>query len=318
MSQSIKFFLKFISFLTVYLTVTFFINNILIVYFNWPGADKFYRAFDSTKSFESFLSILQFLSYLLTFIICIYLSIKISDKNILFVSNQFSEYADYIARSSFWAILFIGIFDVLISFMAAEKILSKFMSDSSLNIFTKPSSRALLFHLPLALIGFIIGYYKKAPSFIWFATLVVFAEASIVITRYVFFYEQAFMGDLVRLWYSAIFLISSAYTLVQEGHVRIDILYVKFKEKTKAISNIAGSILLGIPLCAITIFIGLQGKTSIINAPVLSVEVTQQGVSGMYVKYLLAVFLAIFAITMIFQFASVVLSNTYKILKDKY
>jgi len=71
-------------------------------------------------------------------------------------------------------------------------------------------------------------------------------------------------------------------------------------------------------LCALTIFIGLQGKTSIINAPVLSVEVTQQGVSGMYVKYLLAVFLAIFAITMIFQFASVVLSNTYKILKNKY
>jgi len=316
MNQNLKYFLKFFSVFTVYLTIIFLINNILTVYFNWPGIDKIFKSFASLKQIDKFLSLLQLLSYFLTIVFCIYLSKKITDEKILPCSEKFSEFSNYLARSTFWAILFIGIFDVFISFLAAEKILSKFMTDSTLNIFTKPSSRALLFHLPLGVIGFVIGYFKKAPSYIWFATLVVFAEASIVLTRYVFFYEQAFMGDLVRLWYSAIFLISSAYTLVEEGHVRIDILYVKFKEKTKAISNIIGSILFGIPMCALTIYIGLQGKTSIINAPILSVEVTQQGVSGMYVKYLLAAFLAIFAITMIFQFASVILSNTHKILKD--
>jgi TRAP-type mannitol/chloroaromatic compound transport system permease small subunit len=204
---------------------------------------------------------------------------------------------------------------VIISLLVSEKILDYFLSGSALNFFTKPSSRVLYIHLPLACIGFIIGYIKKTPGFIWFATLVVFAETAIVITRYVFYYEQAFMGDLVRLWYAAIFLFSSGYTLLKDGHVRVDILYVKFSEKGKAIANIAGSILFGIPLCALTLFFGLQGRTSIINAPVLSFEITQQGVSGMYIKYLLAAFLAIFAITMIFQFASLILTSLNQILK---
>lgn len=317
MNHNLKNFLKFISVLTVFLTIVFLLNNIVTVYFNWPGIEKLFKSFSTLKGIDVLLALIQLASYVFVIVYSFLYAVKISDEQILPCSEKFSEWSSYIARSAFWAIFFIGLFDIFISFLAAEKILSKLMSDSTLNIFTKPSSRALLFHLPLGVIGFVIGYYKKAPSFIWFATLVVFSEASIVITRYVFYYEQAFMGDLVRLWYSAIFLFSSAYTLVQEGHVRIDILYVKFSEKKKAISNIAGSILLGIPLCALTIFIGLQGKTSIINAPILSVEVTQQGVSGMYVKYLLASFLGFFAITMIIQFASSILFNTDKILKER-
>ena len=44
------------------------------------------------------------------------------------------------------------------------------------------------------------------------------------------------MGDLVRYWYAGLFLFASAYTLYEDGHVRVDILYQGLKEKTKILS----------------------------------------------------------------------------------
>ena len=98
------------------------------------------------------------------------------------------------------------------------------------------------------------------------------------------------MGDLVRFWYGALFLFSSAYTLVHEGHVRVDVLYANFTEKSKAYTNIFGSIFLGIPLCWVVLIRGCWHETSPFNLALLNFEVTQQGF-GMYVKYLMSGFL---------------------------
>jgi hypothetical protein len=46
----------------------------------------------------------------------------------------------------------------------------------------------------------------------------------------------------------------------------------------------------------------MESKSTVINSPLLAFEVTQTGF-GMYVKYWMAGFLAIFAITMLIQFA---------------
>jgi len=59
---------------------------------------------------------------------------------------------------------------------------------------------------------------------------------------------------------------------------------------------------LGISLCAVILFYGMQGKSTIINGPLLIFETTQTGF-GMYVKYWMAGFLAIFAVSMLIQFA---------------
>ena len=135
------------------------------------------------------------------------------------------------------------------------------------------------------------------------------AELQIVIARFVFSYEQAFMADLVRFWYALLFLFASAYTLIEEGHVRVDVLYAGFSsERAKAWSNVIGSLLLGIPLCWIILTrLACGGKTNMINGPMLNYEVSQSGF-GMYVKYLMASFLAIFyAVSMMIQFAGYML-----------
>ena len=137
----------------------------------------------------------------------------------------------------------------------------------------------------------------------------------LVISRFIFEYEQAFQGDLVRFWYSALYLFASAYALIHEGHVRVDVLYTGFSEKKKAWTNSLGSLFLGIPLCLIVLFLGMGGKASIINGPVISFEITQQGSNGLYLLYLMAVYLAVFGVTMLTQFTSYFMSSSYVLLK---
>jgi TRAP-type mannitol/chloroaromatic compound transport system permease small subunit len=136
----------------------------------------------------------------------------------------------------------------------------------------------------------------------------VVAELQIVVSRFVFSYEQAFMGDLVRFWYGGLFLFASAYTLVEEGHVRVDVLYSAFSDKTKGLVNAVGSVILGLPLCWVILVVGMGQSTSIIASPLLRLEVSQSGF-GMYIKYLLASFLLIYASTMMIQFAAYLLQG---------
>ena len=111
------------------------------------------------------------------------------------------------------------------------------------------------------------------------------------------------MGDLVRFWYGALFLFASAYTLLQEGHVRVDVFYTNFTAKKKGLINAYGSILLGLSFGWTILLVGMNGKSAMINMPIVNFEVSQSGY-GLYVKYLMASFLAVFAITMIIQFVS--------------
>ena len=67
----------------------------------------------------------------------------------------------------------------------------------------------------------------------------------------------------------------------------------------------------------IVLFLGLNGKASIINGPVVAFEVTQQGSNGLYLLYLMAVYLAVFAVTMLLQFTSYFMSSSNKFIHIK-
>ena len=56
--------------------------------------------------------------------------------------------------------------------------------------------------------------------------------------------------------------------------------------------------------CWIILAIGFGGKQAIINSPVINFEITQSGTTGLFIKYQMAAFLGIFAITMLIQFVS--------------
>ena len=224
------------------------------------------------------------------------------------LADRVSHWAATCIKAAFWMVLLVGMIDMLVSFLRIESLLAPIVGDDITMELGKPQFRGAYVHLPLMLLACVIALRSKGLGFIWLTLLVVVAEFLIVITRFVFSYEQAFMGDLVRFWYAALFLFASAHTLLIEGHIRVDVAYTHFKDRTKSWVNVFGVILLGLPLCFTILTLGMWDKTSSINSPLLSVEVSQSGY-GMYVKYIMVGFLAIFAFSMIIQFSSYLLKH---------
>lgn len=218
-------------------------------------------------------------------------------------SKHMDNLASYIIRASFWAVLFVGVADAIISFIRVEDIHVALFGKTIATKLGLSSWRGLYIHIPLMVIGAFIAIRDKSVSVIWLILLVVIAEMLIVLARFIFAYEQTFMGDLVRFWYAALFLFASALTLKQEGHVRVDVFFAGFQDRTKAWVNATGSVAFGMPLCWIVLVLGMSGKASLINSPMLNFETSMSGF-GMYVKYLMAAFLVVFAISMLAQFTS--------------
>lgn len=208
----------------------------------------------------------------------------------------------YLVCGLFWSVLLIGLADAGLALMRVEGILPSLVSDGTARNLGLSSFVGAYIHGPLILIGFVIALFLRAPGFAWLALLIVAAELLIVISRFVFSYEQAMMSDLVRYWYAALFLFASAYTLLDEGHVRVDVLYAGFTHRRQGAVNAIGAVLLGMTTAWVILSIALAGKTSIVNNPVANFEVSQAGISGMFIKYQMAAFLAIFAATMLIQF----------------
>lgn len=210
----------------------------------------------------------------------------------------------YLVRSLFWAVFFVGIVDAGIAFVRAEGFLTLFMDNETAILYGQSRFLAPTFHAPLIALGFVVGLFTRTLGFTWLTLLIVAAELGIVFSRFIFSYEQALMGDLVRYWYAALFLFASAYTLLEEGHVRVDVLYAGFSQRAKGRANAVGAILFGMTSCWIIIVIGFASRTSVINSPISSFEISQTGATGMYVKYQMAAFLGVFAVTMLIQFVS--------------
>ena len=209
----------------------------------------------------------------------------------------------YFIRGAFWAVLLVGLTDAVVSFLRVEGLLGQVVGTELERELGKSEFRGSYLLWPIVALSFVIAAFTRTLGFHWLALLVVLAELLIVITRFVFSYEQAFMADLVRFWYAALFLFASAHTLIDEGHVRVDVFYASFSTRTKGVVNAVGSVLLGMSLCWVIIAIGMGGKSNVINSPLLAFEVTQAGF-GLYVKYFMAGFLGVFAVSMLIQFIS--------------
>ena len=221
-------------------------------------------------------------------------------------SRRISDMNAFFIRAAFWSVVLVGLADTVISFLRVEGMLEGVFGSDLSSALGRSNFRGTYVHIPLILASIAVAWFVRSLGFYWLALLVVVAELLIVIGRFIFSYEQAFMADLVRFWYAALFLFASAYTLLEEGHVRVDVFYTGLSARTKGLLNASGTLLFGIPLCWVILVIGAGTKQSIIVSPLLSFEVTQAGF-GMYVKYLMAGFLAVFAISMLVQFISYLL-----------
>ena len=277
----------------------------LLSHYEFLGLEPSIANLDDNRLTQGWLQLTFYLGVLLA---CIAYVLKTGTRTMLQDSQRYSRLSAYIIRISFWSVVLIGVIDMLISLLRVEDMLEFWVGEWLKQQLGRPAFRGTYVHYPLIIASAVIAARVRNISFSWLALMVVIAEFLIVITRFVFSYEQSYMGDVVRFWYAALFLFASAYTLVEEGHVRVDVIYAGFSRRTKAWVDSLGCTFLGIPICWVILMHGMGGKGNSINSPLLSFEVTQSGY-GMYVKYIMAGFLVVFAVSMLIQFVSYLLFN---------
>ncbi len=296
----------------VSLAFVFTFNNWLIHWRGWPGLPKLYshlEIFGQTplptplSGGELAQAGGQAALYLVTIVLVVLWVGRDTSRPLVADAERLSRLSAYIVRGAFFAVFFVGLADATLSFLRVEGFLADVVGEELAKDLGRSKYRGEMVHYPLIFASFVLALFTRTLGFHWLALFIVVAELQIVIARFIFSYEQAFMADLVRFWYGAMFLFASAYTLLVEGHVRVDILYASFTERSKAWTNMIGAIVLGVPLCWIILTRGMWGKTNMINGPMLNFEMTQSGF-GMFVKYFMAAFLVVYSISMLLQFVS--------------
>ena len=316
-NQAVTLFLRSSAWAMVVLVWLFLLNNFLIFWIDWPGilalfAHQGWLGLDPLPKplMDEAITLgwFQIAICLVGLGAAVVYPLLTCGVGLRTEAVRLSGLVTYLVRALFWAVLLVGIADAVISFLRVEDLLIPIVGEQVTLDLGRNSFRGTYVHYPMVLLGFVIALFMRGLGFVWLALLVVVAQFEIVITRFIFSYEQAFMGDLVRFWYAALFLFGSAYALISEGHVRVDVLYAHFSARGKAWANGVGSIVMGVPLCWVILATGMWGKGSSLNSPLLSFEVSQQGY-GMYVKYLMVGFLVTFAVTMLIQFMSYFLES---------
>lgn len=282
----------------------FLVNNYLTFWLGWPGEGAALGiGSHGSNTVSSARAWGQLGLYPIAFVLAGFYITRTEARNLRGDSEFISNINAFMIRAAFFAVLYVGFVDAVLSFMRVEGFLPPvFGSELALEL-GRSQFRGPMVHMPLVGLAIVTAAFSRTLGFTWLALMIVVAELLIVITRFIFSYEQVFMGDLVRFWYAALFLFASAHTLLEEGHVRVDVFYANFNARKKGLVNALGSIFLGITLCWVVLISGTSGKSAVINSPILAWETTQTGFS-MYVKYLMAGFLGIFAISMMIQFVS--------------
>jgi len=75
-----------------------------------------------------------------------------------------------------------------------------------------------------------------------------------VVMRYMFHDSSIAMQEMEWHLFAILILFGTSYSLKENAHVRVDFLYDKFSEKTKAIINIVGTIIFLLPFTALIIY----------------------------------------------------------------
>ncbi|MEP0984567.1 TRAP transporter small permease subunit [Ekhidna sp.] len=99
----------------------------------------------------------------------------------------------------------------------------------------------------------------------WLSLILVLVIVVDVILRYTLSITSAASFELEWHLFATIFLLGAAYTLQEDKHVRVDVFYHRFSDKSKAWVNLIGTLLLLLPFCGIAFWESLSFVSTSFN-----------------------------------------------------
>ena len=83
----------------------------------------------------------------------------------------------------------------------------------------------------------------------WLALFMVLVQFAVVLMRYVFGIGWIWVQESIIYMHAAVFLAAAGYTLLHNGHVRVDIFYGGMGVRGKAIVDFIGGLVFLLPMC---------------------------------------------------------------------
>ncbi|UCC55840.1 MAG: TRAP transporter small permease subunit [Gammaproteobacteria bacterium] len=142
----------------------------------------------------------------------------------------------------------------------------------------------------------------RAISWLTLATVIV--TFTVVILRYVFDTGSIALQESVTYLHALVFMLGAAYTLKHDGHVRVDIFYQRLTERGRAWINLAGTLMLLLPVC---LFILLASIEYVGNA--WSILEGSQEAGGLDAVFLLKTLIPVMAVLLLMQGISICLHS---------
>lgn len=138
----------------------------------------------------------------------------------------------------------------------------------------------------------------------WLAILMVLVQVAIVVMRYGFGISTIAVNESVLYMHATLFMLGAGYTLLADGHVRVDIFYAKASEPTKRTIDIFGHLFLLLPSMAMVLYWSwpsVRNAWSILEGPI--------SVGGIPASFLLKSLIPAFCVLLMIQSVSCLLRN---------
>ena len=128
---------------------------------------------------------------------------------------------------------------------------------------------------------------------IWLSLFLVLVQFAVVFLRYALGIGSIWLAESVIYLHAALFMLAAAWTLQQNGHVRVDVFYSKASPRTKAAVDLMGSLLLLLPFMAVILWFAVPYVSRS-----WSILERSREASGLPLVYVLKTLIPLFAILM--------------------
>lgn len=153
------------------------------------------------------------------------------------------------------------------------------------------------------IIDLLDGFSRATGNLVrWLALAMILVQFGIVIARYVFGYSSIAAQESVLYMHSTLFMLGVGYTLLNDGHVRVDIFYDKLGFLGKNRIDLLGHLFLLTPAMLMVIYWSWPAVTNswkILEGPI--------SVGGLKAVFLMKTLIPAFCVLVLLQSLSCVL-----------
>ncbi|MEM7570683.1 MAG: TRAP transporter small permease subunit [Pseudomonadota bacterium] len=147
----------------------------------------------------------------------------------------------------------------------------------------------------------------------WAALILALWQFGLILAQAVFRVGSIFAQEALIYMNALLFLGAGGYTLLKDGHVRVDLFYHQMTDKTKAWVNLLGTALFLWPMCLLIL---ISGTPYVVDSWVrLEGSIETSGIPAVFV---LKTFILVFALLVSLQGLSLVLRSLMTIKAQRH